>query len=67
MIKQNTYEKKNDKNKIPGALTSSREKEVKEEPIQRMDKFNSRPRKNSITTDLVDSVKLEPNQQLPST
>ena len=45
MIKQNTYEKKNDKNTIPEALISSREKEIKEEPIQRMDKFNFRPRK----------------------
>ena len=45
MIKQNTYEKKNNKNTIPEALISNREKEIKEEPIQRMDKFNSRPRK----------------------
>ena len=54
--KQNTYEKKNDKNKIPEALISNREKEIKEDPIQRMDKFNSRPRKKkSTTTDLVDT------------
>ena len=45
MIKQNTYEKKNNRNTIPEALISNREKEIKEEPIQRMDKFNSRPRK----------------------
>ena len=45
MIKQNTYEKKNNKNTIPEALISNRKKEIKEEPIQRMDKFNSRPRK----------------------
>ena len=45
MIKQNTYEKKNNKNTIPEALISNREKEIKEEPIHRMDKFNSRPRK----------------------
>ena len=44
MIKQNTYEKKNNKNTIPEALISNREKEIKEEPIQRMDKFNTRPR-----------------------
>ena len=44
MIKQNTYEK-NDKNTIPEALISSREKEIEEKPIQRMDKFNCRPRK----------------------
>ena len=45
MIKQNTYEKKNNKNTIPEALISNREKEIKEKPIQRMDKVNSRPRK----------------------
>ena len=44
MIKQNTYEKKPQKT-IPEALISSREKEIKREPIQRMDKSNSRPRK----------------------
>ena len=45
MNKQNTYEKKNNKNTIPEAVRSNREKEIKEEPTQRMDKFNSRPRK----------------------
>ena len=45
MIKQNAYEKKNDKNTIPEALISSRKLEIKEKPIQRMDKFNSRLRK----------------------
>ena len=45
MIKQNTYEKEG-KSTIPEALISNREKEIKEEPIQRMKKFNSRPRKN---------------------
>ena len=44
MIKQNTYEKKNNKNKIPEPLISNREKEIKEEPIQRMEKFNTRQR-----------------------
>ena len=44
MIKQNTYEKKNNKNTIPEALISNREKEIKEELIQRMDNFNTRPR-----------------------
>ena len=43
MIKQNLFENK--KNTIPEALISNREKEIKEEPIQRMDKFNTRPRK----------------------
>ena len=44
IIKQNTYEKKNDKNTIPEASISNREKEIQQEPIQRMDQFNSRPR-----------------------
>ena len=44
MIKQNTYEKKNNKNTIPEALISNQEKDIKEGPIQRMDKFNTRPR-----------------------
>ena len=43
MIKQNTYEKKN-KSTIPEALISNREKEIKKEPIQRMDKLKTRPR-----------------------
>ena len=33
IIKQNTYEKKNNKNTTPAALISNREKETKEEPI----------------------------------
>ena len=37
MIKQNTYKKKNNKNTLPEALISNREKEIKEKPIQRMD------------------------------
>ena len=44
MIKQNTYEKNNNKNTLPEELISSREKEIKEKPIQRMEKFNKRPR-----------------------
>ena len=43
MIKKNTYEKRNKKNTKPEAIISNREKEIKEEPIQRMDKFNTRP------------------------
>ena len=38
MIKQNTYERKNRKNTVPEALISHREKEIKEEPIQRMER-----------------------------
>ena len=45
MTKQNTYERKNRKNTIPEALTSHREKEIKEEPIQKMEKSETRPKK----------------------
>ena len=44
MIKQNTYEMKRNMNTIPEALISNREKDIKEEPIERMNKFNTRPR-----------------------
>ena len=45
MIKQNTYEKKNKKNTIPEALVTTKEKQIiKEEPIQRMEKFETRPK-----------------------
>ena len=50
MIKQNTYERKNRKNTIPEALITSREKEVKEEPIQKMERFGTRP-KNRTTNE----------------
>ena len=42
MIKQNTYERKNRKNAIPEALISHREKEIKEKPIQRMERSVTR-------------------------
>ena len=45
LIKQNTYEKKNKKNTIPEALISTKEKHmIKEEPIQRMERFGNRPK-----------------------
>ena len=45
LIKQNTYEKRNKKNTIPEALISSKEKQIiKEEPIQRMDRFGTKPK-----------------------
>ena len=50
MIKQNTYEKKNQENTIPEALISHREKEIKEEPIQRMERSETRP-KNKFTNE----------------
>ena len=48
MIKQNTYERKNRKNTIPEALISNREKEIKEEPIQRMERSDTRPKNEFI-------------------
>ena len=46
LIKQNTYEKKNKKNTIPKALISTTEKHIiKEEPIQRMKRFGTKPKK----------------------
>ena len=50
MIKQNTYERKNRKNTIPEALITSREKEIEEEPIQKMERFGTRP-KNRTTNE----------------
>ena len=45
MIKQNTYEKKNKKNTIPEALITTKEKQmIKEKPIQRVEKFGTRPK-----------------------
>ena len=68
MIKQNTYEMKNDRNTIAEALISSRETEFKEEPIQRMDKFNSRPRtKFNNNRPCRFCNELESNTQMPST
>ena len=49
LIKQNTYEKKNKKNTIPEALISTKEKQIiKEEPIQRMEKFGARPKNRNF-------------------
>ena len=50
MIKQNTYVSKNRKNTIPEALIINREKEMKEEPIQKMERFGTRP-KNRTTNE----------------
>ena len=46
MIKQNTYERENRNNTIPEASISNREKEIKEEPIQRMERSVTRPKNN---------------------
>ena len=49
LIKQNTYEKKNKKNTIPEALLSKKEKHIiKEEPIQKMERFETRPKNKKI-------------------
>ena len=42
MIKQNTCEKKNKKNTIPEALISTKKHIMKEEPIQRMERFGTK-------------------------
>ena len=42
LIQQNTYEKKNKKNTIPEALISTKKHIIKEEPIQRMERFGTR-------------------------
>ena len=50
LIKQNTYEKKNKKNTIPEALISTKEKHIiKEEPIQRMERFGTRPKNRNFS------------------
>ena len=50
LIKQNTYEKKNKKNTIPEALISTKEKHIiKEEPIQRMERFGTRPKNKNFS------------------
>ena len=41
---QTNTERKNRKNTIPEALISNREKEIKEEPIQRMERSDTRPK-----------------------
>ena len=54
MIKQNTYEKKNNKNTIPEALISNREKEIKEEPIQEWTNLTHDREINPTTMDHAD-------------
>ena len=45
MTEQNTYENKNKKNTIPEALKTTKEQPIiKEEPIQRMENFGTRPK-----------------------
>ena len=40
-IKQNTYERKNRKNSLTEALISNRDKVIKEEPIQSMERSDT--------------------------
>ena len=56
MIKQNIYERKSRKNTIPEAMISHREKEIKEEPIQRMERSDTRPKTNLPTENRANSV-----------
>ena len=69
MIKQNTYERKNRKNTIPEALISNREKEIKEEPIQRMERSDTRP-KNKFTNEkpcrFCNTPNLNPTHKCPA-
>ena len=60
MIKQNTFERKNRKNTIPEALITSLEKEIKEEPIQKMERFGTRP-KNRTTNEKPCKFCIAPN------
>ena len=49
LMKQNTYDKKNKKNKIPEASVSTKEKHmIKEKPIQRMERFGTRPKNKNF-------------------
>ena len=49
LIKQNTYENKNKKNTIPEALISTKAQHmIKEEPIQRTERFGTRPKNKKI-------------------
>ena len=71
LIKQNTYEKKNKKNTIPEALIYTKERHIiKEEPIQRMERFGTRP-KTKITRKMImqilRSTELDTITQMPST
>ena len=60
MIKQNTYERKTRRNTIPEALISHIENEIKEEPIQRMERSETRP-KNKYTNEKLCKFCNEPN------
>ena len=48
LIKQNTYEKKNKKNTIPEALISTKEERIIKEPIQRTERFGTRPKNKNF-------------------
>ena len=60
LIKQNTYEKKNKKNTIPEALITTKENQlIKEEPIQRMEKFGTRPNYRNTSMQILQQPELE--------
>ena len=51
LIRHNTYEKKNKENTIPEALITTKEKQlIKEEPIQRIEKFGNRTKSKMTGT-----------------
>ena len=50
MNKQKTYDRKNRKHTIPEALISNGETEIKDQPIQRMERSDTRP-KNKFTNE----------------
>ena len=55
---------KNKKNTVPEALISSKEKHIiKEEPIQRMVLFGTRPKIKTSETEHVDSATLQTGHQ----
>ena len=70
LIKQNTYEKKNKNNTIPEALISTKEKQIiKEEPIQRMERFGVRPKNKTRKPNMqiFHRTNLDTNAQMPRT
>ena len=67
LSKQNTYRKKNKKITIPEALITIKEKQlIKEEPIQRMEKFGARPKQNLPEPDHAHFAKTRFETQYPN-
>ena len=66
VIKQNTYEKKNKKNTIPEALISTKGQQAnKEEPIQKMERFGTKPKNknfNQMVKRMTEGERNEPDE-----